>query len=240
MHNQTMFRATVGAFWAALLLASTGAVARAQEIGYPPERSPFRDIEYRQELTLFGGWFLAGKDPAGIAPQSGPTLGLRYEANVGGPVSLLGRLSTVLSERRVVDPREPEATRELGVQSWPLYIADFGVALNLTGQKSYHRVVPVVNLGFGFVTDFSRSVEEDPFKFGTTFALTYGAGLRVVPGGRFQWRLSLDNYLYRLEYPASYYVLPGDGPAVVDADQKRSFWKNNTAFTLGGSILFFR
>ncbi len=240
MHNQTMFRATIGAFWAALFLASTGAVARAQEIGYPPERSPFRDIEFRQELTLFGGWFLAGKDPAGIAPQSGPTLGLRYEANVGGPVSLLGRLSTVLSERRVVDPREPEATRELGVQSWPLYIADFGLALNLTGQKSYHRVVPVVNLGFGFVTDFSRSVEEDPFDFGTTFALTYGAGLRVVPGGRFQWRLSLDNYLYRLEYPASYYVLPGEEPAVVDADQKRSFWKNNTALTLGGSMLFFR
>jgi hypothetical protein len=240
MHNQTQFRATVGTAWVAFLLALVPGSSSAQDVGYPPARSPFRDLEYKQELTLFGGWFLAGKDPAGVAPRSGPTFGVRYEANVGGPVSLFGRLSTVLSERRVVDPREPEATRELGVQSWPLYMADFGVALNLTGQKSYRRLVPVLNLGFGFASDFNRSVEQDPFEFGTTFALTYGAGLRVVPGGRFQWRFSLDNYLYKLDYPASYYVLPGTGPAVVDADQKQSFWKNNTAFTLGGSMLFFR
>jgi hypothetical protein len=240
MHNKTMLRAAVGVFGVALLVAFTGAVAPAQEIGYPPQRSPFRDIEYKQELTLFGGWFLAGKDPAGVAPRSGTTLGLRYEANVGGPVGLFGRISTVLSERRVVDPREPVASRELGIQSWPIYITDFGIALNLTGQKSYHRLVPVVNVGFGFASDFSRSVEQDPFKFGTTFALAYGAGLRVLPGGRFQWRLGLDSYLYRLEYPESYYVLPGEGPAVVEQTQKRSFWKNNTAFTLGGSMLFFR
>jgi len=240
MHNQKTFRATVGTIWAALLLVTTGTGLSGQDVGYPPERSPFRDIEYRQELTLFGGWFLAGRDPAGVAPRSGPTLGLRYEANVGGPVALFGRASMVLSERRVVDPLEPEATRELGMQSWPLYIADFGIALNLTGQKSYRRLVPVVNVGFGFASDFDRSVEQDPFRFGTTFALAYGAGLRVVPGGRFQWRLSVDNYLYKLDYPAAYYALPGAEPGVVEPEQKQSFWKNNTTFTLGGSILFFR
>ena len=214
--------------------------AWTQEVGYPPARSPFRDLEYRHELTLFGGYYAAGKDPAGVAPRSGPMLGLRYDANVGGPVSLFLRASYVASERRALDPTQPAEARDLGIKSWPLYVTDFGLSLNVTGQKSYRRMVPVVSVGIGFAADGNRSVPEDPFRFGTEFALTYGAGLRFVPGGRFQIRLGADGYLYRLRYPSGYYVPASDGTAVVGASQARNFWKNNVALTIGASYLFFR
>jgi hypothetical protein len=214
--------------------------AAAQIVGYPPEQSPFRDLEYRHDFTLFGGYFRAGKDPAGAAPRSAPMAGFRYEAAVGGPAALFGRFSYVMSERMVIDPTLPEAAREQGLRTWPLYVADVGVALNITGRKSYRRLVPIVTLGFGFASDASRTANEDPFRFGTTFALTYGLGLRVVPPGRWQVRLGLENFSYRLSYPSQYYTAASDGTSVVEAGQARSFWTTNTTLTLGGSLQFFR
>lgn len=211
----------------------------AQQVGYPPDRSPFRDLEYRHELTLFGGLFGAGKDPAGVAPQGGPMAGLRYELRVGGPAQLMVRAAYIQSERNALDPSEPEATRDLGVHSAPLYLVDAGISLNLTGQKSWRRLVPTVNAGIGVVAG-NQDVENDPYRFGTPFAITYGAGLRYVPGGRFAMRLGVDAYSYRLKYPADYYATTSDGTAVIDARQSTNFWKNNVALTIGASYLFFR
>ena len=162
---------------AAGLLSCVLASSAAAQVGYPPERSPFRDLEYRHELTLFGGTYLAGKDPAGVAPRGGPMLGLRYEARVGGPAQLMVRLAYVSSERQALDPAQPAAERDLGVHSAALYMVDAGVSLNITGQRSWRRLVPTVNAGIG-IAGGGKSVENDPYRFGTPFAITYGAGLR--------------------------------------------------------------
>ncbi len=209
------------------------------QVGYPPERSPFRDLEYRHELTLFGGSYNAGKDPAGVAPRGGPMAGVRYEARVGGPAQLMVRIAYVQSERAALDPSKPEASRDLGVHAAPLYMADVGISVNLTGQKSYRHLVPTLNGGLGIVGG-GKDVEGDPYSFGTPFAITYGAGVRYVPGGRFAMRLGLDAYLYRLEYPTAYYTAASDGTAVVGPRQATNFWKNNVALTIGASYLFFR
>lgn len=218
-------------------LTSPGS-ARAQ-VGYPPEQSPFRDLEYRHELTLFGGLYSAGEDPAGAAPQGGPMAGLRYEVRVGGPAHLIARVAYVGSERRGIDPTQPEGSRDLGMHSSPLRMLDVGISINLTGQKSYRRLVPTLNAGVGVVSG-GKDVENDPYSFGTPFAITYGAGMRYVPGGRFALRLGVDAYLYRLEYPDEYYVPASDGTTVVDPRQAKNFWKNNVALTIGASYLFFR
>ena len=209
------------------------------QVGYPPERSPFRDLEYRHELTLFGGSYSAGKDPAGVAPQGGPMAGLRYELRVGGPAHLMVRAAYVDSERAALDPSEPAASRDLGIHASPLYMLDAGISVNLTGQKSYRRLVPTINAGIGVVSG-GKDVENDPYRFGTPFAITYGAGLRYVPPGRFALRLGVDAYLYRLKYPMAYFATTSDGTAVIDARQSTNFWKNNVALTIGASYLFFR
>lgn len=225
---------------AALACATLSVPATAfGQVGYPPERSPFRDLEHRHELTLFGGVFNARRDPAGVAPRGGPMAGLRYELRVGGPAHLVVRAAYVSSERQALNPSEPAATRDLGVHSGALYMIDAGVSMNLTGQKSYRGFVPTINAGIGVISG-GPDVEDDPYRFGTPFAITAGAGLRYVPGGRFAMRAGLDSYLYRLEYPATYYAAASDGTAVVDARQSTTFWKNNVALTLGASYLFFR
>ena len=226
---------------AAALACATLSVPAAAfgQVGYPPESSPFRDLEYRHELTLFGGVFNAGKDPAGVAPRGGPMAGLRYELRVGGPAHLMVRAAYVSSERQALNPAEPAASRDLGVHSGALYMLDAGVSVNLTGQKSYRRLVPTINAGIGLVSG-GPDVDDDPFRFGTPFAITLGTGLRYVPGGRFAMRAGIDAYLYRLKYPTNYFATSPDGTSVLDARQSTNFWKNNVALTLGASYLFFR
>ena len=225
----------------AFAITLVGVPAAAQvDVGYPPPRSPFRDLEYRHELTLFGGYYMAAKDPAGAAPTSAPMEGLRYELVVGGPAQLVFRLARVNSERNVINPLEPRATRNLGVQSWPIYLTDLGFSLNLTGQRSWHGVVPVISGGIGLASDLDKQDDDDPFNLGTTFAFSLGAGLRIVPGGRFQLRADAGTWMYEYEYPSTYYATTSDNTTVLDQKQAKKFWKKNLGLTLGASYLLFR
>lgn len=225
----------------ALGFAVTAVPAAAQvDVGYPPPKSPFRDLEYKQEATLFGGYYFAGKDPAGAAPSSAPMAGVRYEVAVGGPAQIVFRLANVMSERKVIDPSQPRASRDLGVQSWAVYLVDVGLSFNLTGQRTWHGVIPVIYTGVGLASDLDKQVDKDPFNLGTTFAFSLAGGLRFVPGGRFQVRADAGTYIYQIKYPVDYYSTTSDNTTVLDSKQAKNFWKRNLDLTLGASYLLFR
>jgi hypothetical protein len=220
----------------ALVLIATNAGA---QVGHLPQNSPFRDFELSQEFTLFGGNYSAGKDALNVGPHGGTMFGFRYEKHVGGPASLVARWSHVNGERFAIDPSKSGAAAQLGKKNVSLNLYDLDLAVDLTGQKSFHHIIPVVNLGVG-VASCSCTFDPDPYSFGTPFAFSFGGGLKYVPGGRFQLRADWSDYLYQLKYPAEYYInTTGSGPAA-PPKQARSFWKNNRALTLGASLLFFR
>ncbi|MGZ3333417.1 MAG: hypothetical protein ACXU9O_14970 [Gemmatimonadaceae bacterium] len=221
----------------ALALAFIATTARAQ-VGHLPENSPYRDLETRQEFTFFGGRYTTGKDPIGVAPLDGPMYGIRYQVHVGGPAFLMARWSHVNSSRFAIDPTKNGAARKLGKHDESINLYDVDLALNLTGEKSFHHIVPVINFGAG-VASCSCSVTNDPYTFGTPFAFTFGGGLRYVPGGRLQITVDWNDYLYQIKYPTAYYVIPTGGTAAA-TNEARSFWKNNKALTFGASLLFFR
>jgi hypothetical protein len=223
---------------AVVLLLLAPAAARAQ-VGHVPESSPYRDLVYRQGLTLFGGTFSAAKDPAGVAPQSGPMVGLRYDWRLGGPASLTGRVARVFSERRLIDPEAPAANRDLGLSSWPLYLADLDITVALTGQKSYRGLVPVLTGGLGIASDF-KGADLGDYKFGTTFALAFGGGIRWVTGGRLELRGDIADHLYQIKYPQKYYAPASDNTQVLPGSRAQSIWKHNAALTVGASYQFFR
>jgi hypothetical protein len=221
----------------ALALAFIATTARAQ-VGHLPENSPYRDLETRQEFTFFGGRYTTGKDPIGVAPLDGPMYGIRYQVHVGGPAFLMARWSHVNSSRFAIDPTKNGAARQLGKHDESINLYDIDLALNLTGEKSFHHIVPVINFGAG-VASCSCSVTKDPYTFGTPFAFTFGGGLRYVPGSRLQLTVDWNDYLYQIKYPTAYYVIPTGGTAAA-TNEARSFWKNNKALTFGASLLFFR
>ena len=221
----------------ALVLAGAAATAGAQ-VGYPPARSPYVDLEHTQEFTLFAGEFHAHRDPVNAAPQGGPLLGVHYEWRAGGPAHLIAEVARIQSDRDVINPFKVGAAQRVGTVTRPLYAGNVGVGLSLTGGKSWHRIVPEVSGGAGLISDLRAQPDTGGFKFGTRFALNWGGGIRWVPGGHLQVRGDITNRLYTIGYPEAFYVAPTGGTAVIPQSQSKSFWTNNPAFTLGLSYFF--
>ena len=137
------------------------------------QRARFATSSTSTRRLLFGGYYFAAKDPAGVAPRSGPMEGIRYELVIGGPAQFVFRLARVNSERHVdrsaraarnARPRRRRAGRSTST--------DLGFSLNLTGQRSWHGVVPVIYTGVGLASDLDKQDENDPFNLGTTFAFS--------------------------------------------------------------------
>ena len=79
------------------------------------------------------------------------------------------------------------------------------------------------------------------FKFGTRFALTWGAALRYVPNGsRYQLRADFSNRLTSIRYPDVYFRPPATGLTPILTGKDQSVWRNNPSLTIGISYLFSR
>lgn len=218
-------------------LAPVVSTARAQ-VGYPPSKSPYLDIDKTMELTPLGGWFNAKKDPARVAPQAGAMTGLQYEWRAAGALTLGSDFLFVNSQRSIIDPTKAPAARALGTRSNPLYVMDGFLGVALTGERTWHHLMPMTNVGLGLISDF-KGADPGGFKFGTRFAFPWGAGLRWIPGnGHIQVRADVRDWMYSIGYPESYYVTTTTDPPALAADVARSRWTNNFAMTLGVSYLF--
>ncbi len=218
----------------------------AAQVGYDPAKSPYQDVAWRQGLTVVAGWYNAAVDPAGVAPRSAPMYGLRYDLQLAGPAQLTVRSVATGSKRNVLDPRQPKATRLLGETGAPLLLTDVGITLNLTGQRSWHGVVPTVQFGAGVASDLSPKADVGNYQFagssGTTFALSLGGGIRYVPGGRFtRWEVRGDvtDYLFAIKYPGSY-ISTAATPSVLKSNASASSWRHNAGLTVGLSYRFLR
>jgi hypothetical protein len=223
------------------LACSAIAAPLAAQVGHAPRRSPYVDLEYKQEATLFGGYYNAGTDQVGVAPQSGPMFGVRYDLRLGGPASLTSKFAYVSGQRTIIDPRRPASQRVVQTDaSWPIYMADVGISLNLTGQRSYRRLVPFVNGALGVASDLKGGADVGAWRFGTPFAISFGGGIKWVPAGNLQARVDVSDQLYQIKYPNSYYVTASDGTSVLRETDAKNDWTSNLGITFGISYLFFR
>jgi len=224
-------------------VGTTGAtpfVAGAQErVGYPADKSPFRDLETPQRITLFTGYYNAGSDAVGAAPQSAPLIGLRYEVTLGGVAQFFTRAARVSSERQSYNPSLVAGARSLGKVSDPLWLADLGFSFNLTGQRSWHHFVPALGFALG-VANATSKAPNDPYRFGTQFSFSTDMMLRYVPSTSYEIRLGLNNTFYQNHYPSAYYTKASDNTSVLTSSTSKSSYMSNTMLTAGLSIPIFR
>lgn len=225
---------------AALCAMMCVAAPAAAQVGHLPSESPYRDLPWKQALTFFGGGFDTGRDPAGVGPQPGWLAGAKYDIRIGGPIELYARVATAPSSRRLLNPNLPAATRHIGDQKNELFVGDLGLEWNLTGQKSWHRIVPVINGGVGMVSDFHGFPDAGGYRFGSKFMFTWGAGVRYHTDGRWEPRFDFSNYVWQLQYPATYAATLGDGSPGIVSSTKKGTWMGNHLFSLGLSYQLFR
>jgi hypothetical protein len=224
----------------ALVAAASLPSLAAGQVGHLPQRSPYRDLERRHELTYVGGFYEAAIDPARVAPRDGPMVGVHYELRVGGPAYLTARLIGVNAKRLVLDPKLPIAERVKGDINAPFVLTDVGFALNLTGYKSWHGLIPTIGGGLGVGTGFDGGLDVGNYRFGFPFVAALRPGVKFLVGGKWSGRLDATNYFYRIRYPDSYYTKTGPDDTVLPVDAPRNFWKRNRAVTLGLSYNFGR
>ncbi len=210
-----------------------------QEAGYPPSKSPYQDLESPQRIFLFGGYFAAGKDRIGAAPQSAPLFGAQYEVSIGGPAQFFVRAARASSKRDTFDPSQPKATRSLGTIGDPLWLVDLGFLFDLTGQKSWHHLVPTFAFGVG-LANARASTADDPYSFGTQFAFNTDLGIRYVPGNTYDVRLGIGNTFYQNHYPTGYYVATSDGTSLIGNGIAKTSYLNSWRLTAGLSVPLFR
>jgi hypothetical protein len=228
--------------WCGLVGVVLAAGNASAQVGTAPAQSPFRDIERRHEVTAFGGYFSAKRDPAKVAPQSGPVGGLLYEWRASGPVHLGASFITVASKRTELDPSKPIATRIVGTDNQLLFAGDAFLALSLPGERSWHDLMPMVGAGLGFITN-GEAADVGGFRFGTRFAFPWSVGVRWIPGGgAFQMRADVKDWMYTIVYPQAYYppaAVAGED-AIVSSSTPTRRWTNNFAMTVGISYTFKR
>jgi hypothetical protein len=211
----------------------TPATAAGQDVfGHTPEGSPYHDVESPTELSLFAGYLVTGKDPAGVSPGSAPILGVREMIHLDGPAIFYVRVSHSFSDRDAIDPASPPGLRALGTVNDGLTIGDLGIGMNLTGDRSWHNLMPYFGAGPGVVSDLGVRRDVGGYHFGTAFAITYGGGLRWVPDGRLSVHLDANMYMWAHHDPPSYHV-NSYGPPVVPITEKLIAWRNNGMFVLG-------
>jgi hypothetical protein len=220
-------------------LLGLGFAPLAAQVGSQPEKSPYQDFSYHQDFTVWAGYFGGNKGEIGIGPQSSSILGVRYDLHIAGPAEFSIKIGRAFSNRDVVDPTKLGAARDLGNVSDPLWLADVGLNLALTGQKSFHHVIPV--FGFGGALASSRSAQDiGAYSFGTTFAIHGGLGLKFVTHGPWGARVDVTDYFWQLSYPGGYFLAPTGGTAVLSASQIQNEWVQNPVLTFGISYIFKR
>jgi hypothetical protein len=209
------------------------------QVGHLPAKSPYEDFKIGQSATVIGGWLAVKRDLADVAPAASWLAGLRYDIGVGGPASLFARYVLSPSERNVLAPTNPRATRVIATPGATTHLFDAGLDVSLTGRKTWRHLMPSVNVGAGLASDFARA-DTGGYQFGTKFAFNYGFSLRYLPRRGPQLRLDAVNYLWQYQYPDRYFVKAADTTSVLSDTRRREAWRANWALTAGVTFPLFR
>ncbi|HEX9581896.1 MAG TPA: hypothetical protein VF970_12400 [Gemmatimonadales bacterium] len=225
-------RLTAGApVLCAALAASLFPSVGWSQVGHRPEGSPFRDLQVRHALLFQGGYLSGSGGRAAAGPTDGPMVGLRYTIHLGGPwEAIFGAAGADL--QRVV--HSPGLAPDTVGQS--VLMGETGFAFLLTGEKSWHGLVPYVAATMGAA--FGGSVPADStsgYQFQTKFHFGPQVGVRWYTTRRISLRLEGRDVMWRLRYPASFFdLVPGSlviPPLLPGFDPDRE-WTHNLSLTL--------
>jgi len=231
-------RAGSVALLAAAVAFATPAALEAQ-VGHLPQASPYEDLKVGQNLSLSVGWLTMRRDPANVAAKSAPYGSVRYDIAIGGPAAFYVRYAAAPSERRLLLPSNPLATRVISTPKVTTHVADLGLDLSLTGKKSWHRLSPSLTGGIGMVSDFTQA-DTGAYKFGSKFAFTYGFAMRYFLRSGIALRADVTNFTWQYRYPDRYFVKASDSTSVLSDTRARSAYRGNWGASAGVTFPLFR
>ena len=220
-----------------------------ETVGNSPEHSPYHDIVFHQSLTLFAGRWAGNAGAAGVGALPGLALGGRLAVRLSGPVDFWLTFGQASSSRRTIIA--DTAVTHTDSARWgpnlhmPLVLGDLALALNLTGDKTWHGLAPYVGAGLGIVAATSRVLDPGGFQVGTNFAIIPTIGTRFFLSDALALRLEVRDYLFRYQYPFAYFDTlnlrfagPPPRKAVLPLGTSDRQWANNLTLWAGVAYVF--
>jgi hypothetical protein len=241
VRRTTVERATIKM----LLICSLFGVHQAAfaQVGHRPEASPYRDLQAKRVLSFVGGYLSGSSGAANVGPGSGSLAGARFDLYLSGPASATFGAGVANLERILIDPTMGPANRTLDTTSQSVLLLDAGIDVLLTGEKTWHGVIPYVGGGMGFA--LGGSVDADSlsgYSFSTHFTAGPHIGIWLLPSRRFTFKIEGRDILWRLKYPEGFFTTPANAPdelPVLDGNvMKDTQWVHHLTltFTLGYTI----
>ena len=212
-------------------------------VGHQPEQSPFRDIVNKQGFTLFAGRFAGNTGPAAVGARPGLALGARIQVRLSGPIDFWATFAEASSSRRVIDA-SGDTAKVTGVQDLRLLLGDLALALNLTGNKTWHGLSPYVGVGLGVAAPAHKVLDPGGFQITTAFALMPTIGTRWFLSRSLAFQLEARDYYFRYQYPLSFFAPTRpfaehkDGSPVLPLSQSDRAWAHNLTLWLGVTYAF--
>ncbi len=219
----------------ALLLLAHAGTAAAQRID-----TPYRFFSETQAAGLAVTYIATDKGSVGLGPESGVAFGGRYHIRLSGPFFVEGEVSYLPTTRAVLDTAVVDsAVQQVGEADLGILITTASLRFNLTGQRTWNRVLPFILAGIGVAIevkdDESADIDipgESRFDFGTTFAGQVGAGIELKPAGPLAIRIDGRALFWQLDTP--------QGMLTVDVGRTlpRDEWTSNLAASIGLTLHF--
>ena len=240
-------RAVQGAVIAVLFAAlpPSGPTTLLAQVGFDPVHSPFRDLAARQELSFMIGHFGGNTAKAGVGARPATSMGLRFRSRLTGPLDFVLRGNYIASQRLVLDPTQADSVRHKGVIDYGVIEADLGIALTLTGPKTWHGLAPWVGIGLGITAPSSSRTDPGGFKPGIGFSFVPSAGTSITFSRQLGLQLELRDNTIRYGWPLAYYqprdhsgnVVSGTGVWVLDPAKDRDKQTTHN-FTLSAGLSY--
>lgn len=215
--------------------------------------SPYRFIEPKQDLGISISYIWADPGTAGIGPKAGPAIGIRYTRRLSRPLSITPQVFYFRTERDVRDPSLEEGQEDdgngsvlVGTEGLDILLAAGRLNLNLTGARTWHRLVPYLLGGIGIAIEMSGATScpgaapdcqitaRERFDFGTSFLMQIGFGTVWMPRQHFSLRIEALDNIWRIKTPNGY-IDPG---VTVRPIPPASDWTNNWEIGLTLSYWF--
>ncbi len=147
-----------------------------------------------------------------MGPTDGLIVGARLDLHLGGPAEVFFGVEVADLDRLVLDPTKGEATRVKGTFGQRVTIAEVGLALRLTGEKTWRRLAPYFGGGLGAAFGAGVAQDSSTFEFGTKFHVSPRLGVRWFPSDRINVRFEARNTVWRLRYPTIFFDPPVGAP----------------------------
>ena len=188
-----------------LILLAAMATSAAAQVGHPPAKSPYRDIEKGKAISVIVGYFGGSGGDFGVGPHNGPTYGGRFDLKISNTIQFGFSVSSGNLERNVRIPGvDTIPTETFGPISQNVLFFDLAAQLNLTGPKSWNGFAPYFAAVAGLAIGEDVAADTSNFNFGNKIYLAPTAGTRFMLSQTFHLRLEARFNFWKLSYPAGF------------------------------------